>query len=175
MINFERPKSRCWSKSTLENYPFLFLNFLNRSLDLEYITLPVPKEDKNIWKNTYNRFPISIHLQGLRLVTLDFPLDRPCTCQHLWWLGHNSRCLESRCHQDLSMRKLTMNDIFMQIFFWPGRHTRPQCGNSWISLPLILIDLETQICKVWKFHDFCITQIFREINYVETGSANSAV
>ena len=30
-------------------------------------------------------------------------------------------------------------------------------------------------CKVWKFHDFCIPRIFREMNYVETGSAKSAV
>ena len=141
---------------------------------IEFLVICYQILSKNQDKNTYSRFPISIHLQELRLVTLDFPLDRPCTSQHLWWSGHNSRCLESRCHQDLSTRKLTMNDIFMQIF-WPGRHTRPQCGNSWISLPLILIDLETQICKVWKFYDFCITQIFSEINYVQTGSAKSAI
>ena len=28
---------------------------------------------------------------------------------------------------------------------------------------------------VWKFHDFCITQIFREINFVDSRSAKTAI
>ena len=30
-------------------------------------------------------------------------------------------------------------------------------------------------CTVWKFHDFCITQILREINFEESRSAKSAI
>ena len=31
------------------------------------------------------------------------------------------------------------------------------------------------ICTVWKFQDFSITQILREINFEESGSAKSAI
>ena len=110
---------------------------------IEFLVICYQILSKNQDKNTYSRFPISIHLQELRLVTLDFPLDRPCTSQHLWWLGHNSRCLESRCHQDLSTRKLTMNDIFMQIF----------------------LTGKTHMSTVWKFMNFSTTKILREINF----------
>ena len=30
-------------------------------------------------------------------------------------------------------------------------------------------------CTMWKFHDFCITEILREIHFVDTRSAKIAV
>ena len=35
--------------------------------------------------------------------------------------------------------------------------------------------LDSQICTVWKFQDFSITQILREINFEDSRSAKSAI
>ena len=35
--------------------------------------------------------------------------------------------------------------------------------------------LDSQICTVWKFQDFSITQILREIKYGDSKNAKSAI
>ena len=37
------------------------------------------------------------------------------------------------------------------------------------------IKSKVEVCTVWKFHDFSITQILREINFGDSTSAKSAI
>ena len=47
--------------------------------------------------------------------------------------------------------------------------------GNWQKLALALNENFLESCTVWKFHDFSITQILREINFVDSRSAQSAI